>query len=270
MKVRVGHVSMQFGDTNPQHTQDVNTVFNFAKKRNWAWITGTEAGPGSGNLPKELIRIGEASGYRLWVPSVQAGNSKGQFSDVWIAVRKSFIDGKYKAGYKNSIPGSANMPKTVDTEGKRWGPKGIVNVQFVNDTYGEFHIGAAHYLTEARQPSSQFWEWNQKLADDIDAWANKRAEGDAMAFYGGDQNMVDSKNNAPQGDTFMGGKFVSIADATDTYFNTGHGPIDVIASLKTNKRATPVRWNVYDDRELFLHGDHFACEAVYDLEPLDS
>lgn len=268
MKVRIAHASLQFSDSNKQKTHDIEKLFGRAVDLRYAWITGTEAGPGAGNQGDELIRVGRESGYRVWVPEAQ-GKGIAKHTDCWIAVREDLVRGNWKRGYEHVIPGSAQFEDEMDLKGKRWGPKGLVHVSFdSHPQLGRISVGAAHYLTGARFPSSPFWDLNKKLAETIGDWAKKVGKGKNLAFYGGDQNMADSKNDQAQGDTFMGERLTSAADELEKWRNTGHGPIDVIASYDADGRVKALRWNVLDDKKFFLHTDHFLCEAVYQVEPL--
>lgn len=110
MRIRVAHVSLQFGDTDKQHTSDITRIFDRAVARRYAWVMGTEAGPGSGNTGKELLRIGKDHDYQMWVPEEQA-QGKGRATDCWIAVRKDLIAGGWKTGYVPVIPGSQELYK---------------------------------------------------------------------------------------------------------------------------------------------------------------
>lgn len=277
MRVRVAHVSMQFGDSDAQHTADVTKLFDRAVRRRVGWITGTEAGPGSGNTGKELIRIAKEHGYRPWVPSEQA-KAHGRSTDCWIAVREDLITGNWKRGYIGAIPGSSQLYEEngFDPDSNpRWGPKGLVTVSFDCDALqGRVNIGATHYLTGARGPGSpvvkgvDHWEWNNKLAEVIGDWVREVGKGKALAFYAGDQNMADSKNAEPQGDTFFGEPLTSLADELKNWQNTGHGPIDVIASYNRDGRVSGLKFEVLDDREFFLNTDHFYLEGVFNVEPL--
>jgi hypothetical protein len=279
MRVRVAHASMQFGDSDHEHTADAEKLFDRAVDRKIAWITGTESGPGSGNLGEELLRVGKAHGYRMWVPEVTAGpREKGGNTDCWIGVREDLISGNFDHGYREAIPGSTQLYSANGHEPDgfpRWGPKGLVTVAFdCEKLQGRVNIGAAHYLTGARSPNSpvikgvDHWEWNEKLAKVIAEWANEVGKGHDLAFYAGDQNMADSKNDQPQGDTFMGGPMTSLADELKKWQNTGHGPIDVIASYNRDSRVSGLDFEVFDDKEFFLNTDHFYLEGVFKVEPL--
>lgn len=266
------HASLQFGDTDRQHTEDFTKIFTRAADRRVAWITGTEAGPGSGNTGDELLRIGDALGYRMWVPSTRRKGKPGWATDCWIGVRKDLIDSNWSRGYIPVIPGSGELsddPKWAAIIGKkRWGPKGIVHCSFVNDEVGKVSVAAAHYLTDARRPSSPYWDLNRDLGLAIGEWAVEAGRGSALAFYGGDQNMADARNDEPQGDTFFGAPLTSAQDELKRWENTGHGPIDVIASYDADGRVSAKYVRALDDKEFPLHTDHFLVEAGFDVRLL--
>lgn len=269
MRVRVAHVSLQFSDTDAQHTSDITKIFERAKRRRQAWITGTESGPGAGNTGRELIDIGRGHGYLLWVPERQA-KGIAQHTDCWIAVRSDLVDGKLEKGYRHVIPGSSQLEDEMDTEGKRWGPKGLVHVSFnsTNADLGRVSIGAAHYLTGGRHSKKNpFWDWNKKLGREIGAWAAEEGKGPALVFYGGDQNMADNRNDMKQGDTFFGEPLTTTWDELKKWENTGHGNIDVIASYNRDGRVKALKTNALNDREFHLHTDHFYVEAEFNVEP---
>lgn len=279
MRVRVAHVSLEAGDSDKQHTADLEKIFSRSRARKTAWITGTEAGPGGGNLGRELVRIGRKYGYKLWVPSNQKSGS-GSATDAWVAVRENLVDrGSWKQGFILGIPGSKQLYEDQGKDGDlspRWGPKGLVHVQFKSTAsgLGVVNVGAAHYLTKARSPKApkihgvDHWEQNKKLTDVIGKWAREEGKGRALVFYGGDQNMADNKNKEPQGDTFMGEPLTSMWDEVKFWENTGHGNIDVIASYDKDGRVKALHINALNDRQFFLHGDHFYVEGVFNVEPL--
>jgi hypothetical protein len=274
--LRLMHASLQFGIPDRDHTSDLTKIFDRAQKREVAWITGTEAGPGSGNTGEELIRIGKEHGYRLWVPATQAKRS-GSSTDCWVAVRRDLVKGDWETGYEPGIPGSAQLYKEagIDAEFPRWGPKGVAWVSFDSiPELGHVSVGAAHYLTDARSPKADpihgvdHWEWNNRLANVVGEWAREKGAGAGLAFYGGDQNMADSKNDEPQGDTFFGSPLTSAWDEVDHYENTGHGDIDVIASYDKDGRVEAQAIRALDDKEFPLQMDHFAVEAEYRVRHL--
>lgn len=271
MRLRVAHVSLQFADSDKQHTSDIEKIFKRAVDRKQAWITGTESGPGAGNTSRELIRVAKETGYFVWVPEHQA-NGIASRTDCWIAVRKSLVDGEIKKGFTLAVPGADQLRGEIDMPpGKRWGPKGVVHVEFDTTApgLGPISVGAAHYLTDSRNPSSPYWDLNKRLAETIGDWAREQGKGRALVFYGGDQNMADNKNDEPQGDTFFGEPLTSTWDELRKWENTGHGNIDVIASYNKDGRVKAMRTNALNDREFHLHTDHFYVEAVFDVEPMN-
>jgi GH25 family lysozyme M1 (1,4-beta-N-acetylmuramidase) len=272
-RLHVMHASLQFSDSDPQHTSDITKIFGRAKDRQVAWITGTEAGPGAGNTSDELLRIGEIAGYRMWVPSHQRKGKPGWATDCWLGVREDLIQkGSWTRDYLPAIPGSAelnNDPAWAKIIGrKRWGPKGLVTAGWVNEDLGKMSLGAAHYLTDARNPSSPYWDLNKNLAGVISKWAIEAGAGSGLAFYGGDQNMADNKDTEPQGDTFFGGPLTSASDETGQRESTGHGQIDVIASYDHDGRVSAAYWRALDDREFPLNTDHYITEAGFDVAVL--
>lgn len=268
MKVRMGLAPLQFSDDGKQKTHDIEKLFGLAIERRWAWIFGTESGPGAGITSDELFRVAHESDYKPWVPARQ-GKGKSEHTDCWIMVRKDLISGNWSRGYEHAVDSSGAMRDEMDIpKNKSWGPKGLVHAAFDCDKLdARVSLGAAHYLTEGRDPSSPYWDLNQKLADTVDNWGAKASKGLDLAWYGGDQNMADSKNDEPQGDTFMGGKFLSSGDELKKWFNTGHGPIDVIARRKNDRRVAALNLRVFDDRDFFLFTDHHVSEATYEVDP---
>lgn len=264
MRIRVGHVSMQFSDTPKQHTQDVNKIFARAQRRRIAWITGTEAGPGSGRLGNKIVAVARQNGYRAWVPSVQS-EGRGQHTDSWVAVRESFIGTDWKRGYIPAIPGSGSLEdESMNPDKKRWAPKGLAHVSFkaANPELGQISIGSAHYLTGGKSPNSPYSKMNQKLAEVIGEWATEQGKGPALVFYGGDQNMNDRK-----ADTFFGEDLTSTWDELKKWPNTGHGNIDVIATYNKDGRVEALRAEAFNDNRFRLHTDHFFIEAVLSVRP---
>lgn len=274
VRLHVMHTSLQFSDTDKQHTIDIEAIFARADKRNVAWITGTEAGPGAGNMSDELVRVGDALGYRMWVPSAQKKGRPGWATDCWIGVRKDLIAGGWEKGYDPVIPGSSELLDGGNAPGaRRWGPKGLVHVGFDTEELGRLNVSAAHYLTGARQPGEthggiNHWEWNEKLGLYVGTWAKEVGKGSALAFYGGDQNMADNRNDQAQGDTFFGAPMTSVWDEVKKWENTGHGNIDVVASYDPDGRVAGSYIRALDDKEFFLHTDHFLVEAGFDVRTI--
>jgi hypothetical protein len=66
-------------------------------------------------------------------------------------------------------------------------------------------------------------------------------------------------------DTFFVAPMTSAWDELDKYENTGHGPIDVIASYDHDGRVKAKYIRALDDKEFSLHTDHFLIEAGFDV-----
>lgn len=275
MKVRVGHAPLEFGDTRAQHEHDIEKIFDHAVSRRWAWITGTEAGPGAGTTGDLLLRIGKAHDYKMWVPSAMLGRGHpGVTTDCWVAVRKDIIAGGWERGFIPVIPGSGELyakqglrdPHHIQP---KWGPKGIVHVGF-DSVLGHVNVAAGHPLTDGNTPGPSsvihgvdHYYWNGKFQKALGAWGRANGEGKALAFYGGDQNDQDREH-----DTFRGQPFTSAADELKDWENTGHGAIDVIASYDADTRVKATNWNVLDDSEFQLFVDHWLCEATFEVKTL--
>lgn len=276
VRLDVAHTSLQFSDKPAQHTADIEKIFGRAQERKVAWVTGTESGPGANNTSDELVRLGAAHGYRMWVPSAQKHGKPGWATDAWIAVRADLVTGGWETGFHGVIPGSAELYKAagVDPTGKpKWGPKGLVDVSFQAGDLGHLNVGAGHYLTKGHHPGAvvagiDHWAWNQKLGLYIGEWAKKVGAGKALAFYGGDQNMVDSRDDAPEGDSFFGQPLTSVFDELKNHESTGHGAIDVIASYDADGRVKAAYARALDDKEFALNTDHFLVEAGFDVTSL--
>jgi hypothetical protein len=252
--VNVMHCSLEYKDSNPQHTKDLEDIFTRAAKRHVTWITGTEAGDGAGNNQKELLRLAPLHGYKVFVPG--AGKGPGGRNDCWIAVaEKAVAAGSWETGYIPVIPDS----KAIDAPKGRWGPKGIAWVTFVNHELGEVTVGAGHYLVRKVDQDP----WNRKFADAIGEWARDKGAGKAIVAYGGDQNTNDRKD-----DSFYGNPLTSVADELNHWPDTGHGPIDTIATYDGDRRVQAVRLRALDDHEFPQFHDHFVVEATLRVEVL--
>jgi len=270
--VKAMHASLQFSDSPKQQEQDIRDLFERAKTRDVWFVTGTEAGPGAEPTGELLLSMGKAAGYHVFVPS-ERDKGAGSSTDCWVAVDSERIKkGTWKTGYEPGIPGSKALYIEQGLPGDglpRWGPKGIVWVSFENGDIGPVSVGAAHYLTKGRSPKGQpikgvdHYEWNKRLAGEIGDWAREHGKGNALAFYGGDQNIVDRDD-----DTFFGQPLTSAWDELKKYENTGHGNIDVLASYDGDGRVEAKAIRALDDDEFFQHGDHFVVEAEFAVRRL--
>lgn len=257
--VDVAHSSMQFSDKPKQQRQDVGDLFERAKQKDYWWITGTEAGPAS-DLAEYLQNLGKDAGYRVFSPKAP--------TDSWLAVAESRIHSGWDAGYTPVIPGSAELYKAIKTDPHqfpKWAPKGIVHSGWHNRDLGGLHVATAHYLTHGRKPGQgdkgvDHYHWNNVLADEIGSWARHAGGGKDLAFYGGDQNIVDRLE-----DTFFGNPLTSAWDELEKWENTGHGNIDVIASFDKDGRTKAKYIRALDDTEFKQNTDHFLVEAGFEI-----
>lgn len=272
MRVRVAHASLQFSDSDKQHTEDITRLFKRAKDRRYAWIMGTESGPGAGNTGEELLRIGRDADYKLWVPE-QQGKDVGRFTDCWIAVRKDLVESDWEIDYLPVIPGSSELYRDQGLDSgllPRWGPKGLVTASFQSlPQLGEINLVCAHHLTKAQRKGPESidhgvdrWKLNEQLDDEIGAWLAKHAEGRALGFASMDRNASDRRNPASIPGT------TSLADELKKWENTGHGDIDWILSVNSDGRVKGANFHVLDDSEFFMHTDHFLVEGVFQVEPI--
>lgn len=245
MILTVAHCSMQFSDLPRHQERDVNRLF----ARDYHWITGTEAGPDNEALRDALETNGRQFGYAVHHPKSQ---------DCWVAVKKALIRG---GGFTDK--GLVPVVKASEGYG-RHGNRGIAWATFdAVHRLGSITIGAGHYLTGGRTPKDPNYHHNVRYADSIGAWGREKGKGRGLVFYHGDQNIVDAKQ-----DTFFGEPFTSTWDELKKFENTGHGNIDVLASYNKDRR---VRWqsiNALNDREVFLHTDHYLVEARVEIRPL--
>jgi hypothetical protein len=232
-QIRVGHVSMQFGDTKEQKEEDAASIFERAYLRDYRWIVGTEAGGRQGPATRAALREQcKLHGYRFL--------HKG--GDMWMAVQKMTINGSWDAEWHEVIPAAP----------RHYAAKGVLRATF-NTVWGQTTLLGSHFLLR-NNPR------NYQLANRIGILARRYGKGRALVFYSGDQNMQDRKF-----DTFLGQPLTSAADETGRHYNTGHGSIDVIASYDRDRRVKCVKWRVFDDDKFPLHTDHYLCEAMYEI-----
>jgi hypothetical protein len=252
-RLKLVHASMEFGDPTRQQRSDVARIIG----RDADIYTGTEAGPGSGELPSILRTLFTAAGYHFYVPK--------QPTDAWVAVVDDLITGGWATHYQPVLQGAKKSGSTL-----HYGPKGITWVEFDTADLGHISVGASHYLVGGRRPGRvsqhgevNHYEENKKLAGAIGEWAVQQGRGSGLVFYGGDQNIADRTE-----DTFFGAPLTSAWDELGVYENTGHGSIDVLASYDGDGRVSARSIRALDDSELLLNMDHFVVEATYLVEPL--
>ena len=269
MRMRVGHISLQFSDTHQQKKHDIEKIFDRAASRRFAWLMGTEASPGAGTTSDLLADIGKDHGYRMHIPA--NGTGPGRNTDCWIAVRSDLVKSGWKPGYIPVIPGSHELYKDLDPkpQSPKWGPKGLVTVEFNSlPELGAMNLLVTHHLTQGVNPGPasvihgvDHYRWNQKMDREIAKWVAEQAKGTALVFGSMDKNASDRRKASIEGTT-------TLADELKKWQGTGHGDIDWIFSTNKDTRVKGVSFNVLDDREFFLHTDHFFLEGVYNIDPL--
>ena len=243
--VLVWHASLEFSDSHAQREADIKKIFTTAKSNGVAWITGTE---GFEKTQRELLKkYAPANGYNMYIPAGQ---------DSWIAVRKDRIKSGYTKYYSGMI---------VDGKAGLYSNKGTVAVYWEDKTLGDICAIACHYVTKGTPASSdpdrrQRIPLNKDLAKDIGRFAKLMGGQGYRVFYGGDQNIEDSK-----ADTFFGQPLTSCWDDLKKYPGTGHGTIDVIARWNGNAGCSVKSARSYNDTAFFLNTDHFLIEAVYKM-----
>lgn len=249
-KLRFAHASLQYSDTDKQHTADIELLFS----RKYDVITGTEAGKaGSGNTPAELERCAKKYGYVLALYDRY---------DTWSAVKKSLVFGNVKEGAHFGIWRSS---KTKPKPAGRWGDKAIVFVAWdMGPTFGKQAVGCVHYATWGGAGTAKLKnQLDTQYAKEVAEWVNKQPE-EANVWVTGDFNRNDKKF-----DVFMGQvPMMTCWDDLKVWPNTGHGNIDAIARHKNDSRVRCVCARVLDDGDLFMNTDHFLVEAEYEVRAL--
>lgn len=251
INVNMMHTSMQFSDNREQKQHDAKRIFDRAKLRNVAWLTGTEAGE---DPLKTILHLeAQAHGYTF-----------ACYKSNWLAVHKAIITpGSYKVDYETIINndfvvGSGHDPSLI------W-------AQFKMPRIGPVTVMGSHYPRFGQPDSSDPLQRrnlavNEKVAAAIGDKAEEFGAGKALFFYGGDQNIPDKLS-----DTFFGEPITSVWDELHHYEGT-HGPhdqpIDVIASYNHDGRVTARYARALDDTEFFLFCDHYAVEAGYAIQTL--
>lgn len=235
----LAHFSLQHSDPTSQKQHDAVKIFS----RNYAAIFGTEAGEED---TKRVLRVAaHNAGYMLFI---RLGN--------WVCVRRNLImPNTYRTGYKVFVDNDELTVKQYHLN--------AVWAQCTMKNIGKVTFIASHYSIKGRPDAKtaeyrQNLEANKKLAHGIGDLADKMGAGSALVFYGGDQNIIDKKN-----DTFFGESLTSAWDELKRWENTGHGNIDVIASYDKDRRVRAKYIRALDDKEQFMYTDHFPVEAGF-------
>lgn len=255
-KLRHRHASMQFSDSTRQQSHDVEKIFT---QLNADIITGTEAGPGAGELGRLLREGGKKHGYHMYV--APSG------TDCWIAIRKSVVKRVVNKSYTKIIPRSSQQKGAIS----KWGDKGLVRMEVELKT-GEFvSVYALHGLTKARtkrmsiNAGSPFshQDWNRKMVRALAKAIKVDYSKSKYAFFGGDFNQLFSAPKA--NNALFATGLTSAWNMTKKFPNTGHGNIDGVGILKADKRITVSNARVWNDKTFLLHTDHFVVGATWHL-----
>lgn len=242
----IAHISMQFSDSSAQHTADIEKVF----KAGLNIITGTEAGPGSGNMNAELIRIAAKYGYVLSITNRY---------DTWVAVKKTLV----KTGttpVTSSVFAIWRYSRYTPTPPGKWSDKGIVFVTYHDKELGLITVGSVHYVTVGGAGKALKRTLDAEYAKKIGAFAKSKGAGYQLVFIGGDFNLSDRL-----GDVFKGQPLTTCWDELKKWPDTGHGNIDAIASYDGDGRVRCLDAQVLKDGAFFLNTDHFLVRTTYGI-----
>lgn len=258
-RLRVGHASLQFSDTEKQKEEDVITIFEHAQSRDYWWITGTEAtGRRAGSNDKAsaffLRKYARSYGYYFFMEPR---------NDSWILIkmdRVDWINSTKNYFYRKVLPGVA----------KQHGQKGVITKTFTNNAIGTVTVGAGHYVTKgnpyAKDPARRVRVGkNRRLANRFRTRLNRMAKGKKLSFFGADVNIGGSKN---QPNNSLIPEMITCWEEVGRWPGTGHGNIDFIARHRRDRRVECVSARVFRDDELHLNTDHFLVEATYEIENL--
>ena len=128
-------------------------------------MTGTEAHPWSGALPKRLHHEARGAGYRLWLPPGGEG--------TWIAINERYVR-RWQASWQPVIPGRRGL-----------NPRGIVRASFSIPGAGRITVLASHYLPRRMHDARAA---NRRLTRALATDARRFAKGTRLVFFGGDVN----------------------------------------------------------------------------------
>lgn len=259
----IREASLQFSDSTKHQTEDTRKLFTLQAP---SIIGGTEAGPGSGELPSLIKKYAEEAGYKAYLPAS---------TDCWITVRKTLIKpGTWKQSFEKVIPRSSHQPGAIS----RWGDKGLVRVEFTEKTTNlTIAVYALHGLTKASTQNMSIKEgspfshqdWNRKLIERLEQRIKEDKKAGKVAIFLGDFNQVFNprESQGTKNHALFNTSLISTWQLAQTYPNTGHGNIDGIGWLSTETRLKLIKGSAraWNDHDYFLHTDHFLIGAVIEL-----
>jgi GH25 family lysozyme M1 (1,4-beta-N-acetylmuramidase) len=237
--LKVGHFSLQYKDTKAQKSHDADKVFAL----DLDLVTGTEAG--QRELRVELREAARREGYFIHF-------GRG---DAWVAVKKDLVKGPIETGDEWVMSSKEGVGKHSH--------RTVPWISFDTDKLGRITLASGHYLTKGRRPGDPNYLLNVRYARIIGDLADRKSAGNALFFYGGDQNIVDRTD-----DTFFGEGLTSLQDELKQWEGTGHGNIDVFATVDRDGRVTAISVEVLRDSEFPLFTDHFGVRGRVKVEHL--
>lgn len=249
LKLKAAHASMQYSDTPQQQEHDAELIFQRASETGICWVTGTEAG--DDQLWDIVLRIGTKYGFRF---RRMRGN--------WVAVNKKFIK-------KGSWESGEIFVMDADKVAGIGADSAFPWVTFVHEELGDkISVCGVHYPRMGRNTGDPN-NWVTRIyANYISKWAAEKGKGAGLAFVGGDFNMLVLRPSANAPDIFFNKPLTTASEEVGKFFNTGHGPIDHIASYDRDGRVSATDWRVFDDKKMFLNGDHYYTEADFTVRSL--
>jgi len=245
---RVAHSSGQFSDLPEQQRVDAHRILRRVHNTQALWCTGTEAGSNS-VLKPTFLEIDQDHGLRF---------VKGKTGDVWTLYRLDLFDGKADVEWYKVVDGHGGKGAFAD--------RGILRVTGYSPLFkADGTILCAHLVTHGQpdavtQSEKRRLGYNEQIMAKAAELGKEFGAGRNLVFYGGDQNVPERKG------LLLGAPFTSLATELDKVQNTGHGPIDCIASYNKDGRISGVDFDVLDDHEFRLNTDHFYCEGVFALK----
>lgn len=247
--LKFSHASLQFNDTDRQHTHDISAIFS----RDSDIITGTEAGRGAGNTARELKRLAKEKGYFL---------SRNRRYDTWVAVKQTIVmPGTWSRG---STLGLLPSRQTFPRPPGRWNTMGLVWGQFRHAEAGWISVGAVHYVTHKAAGPNLKDRLDKRYSRIIGRWAVKHGRRSRLAFVAGDMNRDDRKV-----DPFFGQPLTTCWDEIGKWPPTQkNGTIDVIASYDRDSRVRCLTAQSLPDSKVPLFTDHYLVEALYAIKKL--
>lgn len=250
VKLLTMHFSLQYSDTAKQQTYDAEKLFKLAVDNKAgmraSWVTGTEAG--ETDLWDIVRTAGVAAGYRMH-------RSRGN----WIAIDREIIK-------KGSVTqGDVFVMDNDEVVGHGHDPD-FPWVTFEHKTpgVGVISVSAVHYPTHGQTPKAPNHWVNQEYAKKLGEWGQEASAGNKLAFVQGDFNMPDQHAI----DLFFGEPFTTYGDELKKWPNTGHGPIDAMATWDKDGRVKVLSYVVLDDKIFFLNTDHFGIAGVIEVKLL--